>query len=265
MSALPLPLSPASGPRQEPASSSNSDGSSGSTKQALEALLRLRKLHKDAPPLRGEDRRLHPLRTGSPVLDELLAGGFPRGQLSELQGPASSGRTGVVLALIAQLTHRGSLAAYVDPLDRLDPASAAASGVDLTRLLWLRGPRGVGEEPPAKALTDASAATATLAGSGLFELVVFDVAGARGALRSLPASTWLRLQKLVEGTPTALLLIGDGSLACGPGGVSLALAPQPPLWSDPPGPARLLRALRAQARVGRHRPRTAAIALAAVA
>jgi hypothetical protein len=240
-------------------------GANACTKQALEALLRQRKLHKDAPPLRGEDRRLHPLRTGSPAIDELLAGGFPRGQLSELQGPASSGRTGVALAILARLTCRGSLAAYVDPLDRLDPASAAASGIDLARLLWLRGPRGTSEEPPAKAFAAASAATATLAGSGLFELVVLDVAGARGALRSLPAITWLRLQKLVEGTPTALLLIGDGPIACGPGGLSLALEPQPPLWSDPPGPARLLRALRTNARVGRHRSRTAAIALAAVA
>jgi RecA/RadA recombinase len=128
-------------------------------KRALEDLLRARRLQADAPPLRGEDRRLRPLSTAIDAVDALLGGGFPRGALSEIHGPASSGRTGVLLALLARTTRGGALGALVDPLDRLDPASAAAAGTDLERLLWLRGPRSATGEP--QALVDATAAAAT--------------------------------------------------------------------------------------------------------
>ena len=156
----------------------------GERKRALEDLLKARRLQADEPPLRGEDYRLRPLATGVAALDAILAGGFPRGEQSEIHGPPSSGRTGVLLALLAHTTRAGALAALVDPLDRLDPGSAAAAGVDLERLLWLRGPRGGGEEPQAKALGAATAAVATLVGSGLFDAVALDLAGADGARRS---------------------------------------------------------------------------------
>ncbi len=234
-----------------------------STKDTLEQLLRAHRLQREAPPLRGEDRRLQPLAAGIAEIDTLLGGGFPRGQLSELHGPTSSGRTGILLALVARVTRSG-LVALVDPLDRLDPVSAAASGVDLTRLLWLRGPRSAGEEPSAKALAAAAAAVATLAGSGLFELVVLDLAGSERAHLCLPQATWLRLQRLVEGTPTGLVIVADGHVACSPGGIALTLEAAQPLWS-PPGPARLLRALVARGRAGRHGLRSGEIALSAVA
>ncbi len=237
----------------------------GSRKRALEDLLRARKLQREAPPLRGEDRRLCPLGTGIPCVDALLAGGFPRGQLSELHGPVSSGRTGLLLALVAGVTRGSGLVGLVDPLDRLDPVSAAAAGVELTRLLWLRGPRVVEEEPSRKGLVEATAAVATLAGSGLFELVVLDLAGAGRALHGLPTTTWLRLHRLVEETPTALVVVGDGHVARSPGGASLALEPLGPRWSGTHGPARLLDALATRARAGRQGSRAAEILLSAVA
>ena len=233
-------------------------------KRALEELLKVRRLHADDPPLRGEDYRQRPLSTGIAALDALLSGGFPRGEQSEIHGPASSGRTGVLLALVAHTTGTGALAALVDPLDRLDPASAAAAGVDLERLLWLRGPRGEGEEPQAKALAAATAATASLAGSGLFDLVALDLAGADHARRRLPSTTWLRLQRLVENAKTVLVLVADGHVACSPGGRALALEPLGLRFTGPPGPARLLTALAARARGGRHGLRTAELAFAAV-
>ena len=123
----------------------------GERKRALEALLRARRLQRDAPPLRGEDRRLRPLRHGHPGARRAHRRRLPRGQLSQVHGPASSGRTGVlVVAPRRRSRRRGALAALVDPLDRFDPASAAAAGVDLARLLWLRGPRGDSEEPSAR-------------------------------------------------------------------------------------------------------------------
>ena len=232
-------------------------------KRALEELLRARRLQAEAPPLRGESRRL-PLATGIAEVDALVGGGFPRGALSEVHGPASSGRTGVLLGLLARATRRGALAALVDPLDRLDPASSAAVGVDLARLLWLRGPRVAPEELSANALAEATAAVATLAPSGLFDVVALDLAGAGRERRRLPAATWLRLQRLVEDTTTAVVLVAEEHVACGPGGATIALEPAAPRWSGPPGPARHLGALAARARAGRHGLRGADFALAAV-
>lgn len=232
-------------------------------KRALEDLLRQRRLQQDAPPLRGEDRRLRPLATGLAEVDGLLDGGFARGALSEIRGPGSSGRTGVLLGLLARTTGRGGLAALVDPLDRFDPSSAGTAGVDLSRVLWVRGPRVAPEEPSAKALADATAAVATLTSSGLFDVVALDLAGAARERRRLPATTWLRLQRLVEDTTTALVLVAEEHVACGPGGAGLALEPVGPRWSGPPGPARLLEALAARARAGRLGLRSADFALGA--
>jgi recombination protein RecA len=71
-------------------------------------------------------------------LDAVLGGGFPRGSLVELCGPASSGRTSLVFSLLAQATERQEACAFVDVSDSLDPVSLAAAGVELPRLLWIR-------------------------------------------------------------------------------------------------------------------------------
>jgi hypothetical protein len=67
-----------------------------------------------------------------------LTGGLPRGCLTEVCGPASSGRTALLLAALAAATRRGEFCAVVDASDALDPQSVAAAGVDLERLLWVR-------------------------------------------------------------------------------------------------------------------------------
>jgi len=223
-------------------------------KAALEDLLRARRLQAEVPPLRGEDRRLSPLATGLAAVDGLLAGGFPRGEVSELHGPASSGRTGIALALVARSSRAGALSAWLDPADRLDPASAASAGVDLTRLLWMRG----APDAPARALTSALQALGALLGSGLFEAVVLDLAGVPATdVRQLPPATWIRAQRMLGETLTALVLLAVTHTAKSPGGVSLALGPAAASWSGRPGPGRLLRGLAGEARAGRPAPRAA--------
>src|SRR5258707_15609218 len=76
--------------------------------------------------------------SGVTELDAVLGGGFPRGSLVELCGPASSGRTSLALSLLAQATERQEACAFVDVSDSLDPVSLAAAGVELPRLLWVR-------------------------------------------------------------------------------------------------------------------------------
>ena len=76
--------------------------------------------------------------TGIGALDEALDGGFPVGAITELIGPECSGRTSVALAFVAGMTQAGKVCAWLDVSNALDPASAAAAGVDLRRLLWVR-------------------------------------------------------------------------------------------------------------------------------
>ncbi|MGB8064152.1 MAG: hypothetical protein WCF26_19850 [Candidatus Sulfotelmatobacter sp.] len=75
--------------------------------------------------------------SGIPDLDA-LTGGLPRGCLTEICGPASSGRTTVLLAALAAAIRRGEYCALIDASDALDPHSVEAAGVDLDRLLWVR-------------------------------------------------------------------------------------------------------------------------------
>lgn len=63
---------------------------------------------------------------------------MPLGAISELAGPECSGRTSLALSFLARMTKEGRVCAWIDVLDALDPASAAAAGVDLERLLWVR-------------------------------------------------------------------------------------------------------------------------------
>jgi len=76
--------------------------------------------------------------TGIDALDEVVRGGLPVGALTELVGPECSGRTSVALKFVAGLTQAGRVCAWIDVSNALDPASAAAAGVDLERLLWVR-------------------------------------------------------------------------------------------------------------------------------
>lgn len=166
--------------------------------------------------------------TGVPELDAHLAGGWPKGHLSDITGPASSGRTSVVLATMAAVTQQGGVVALVDVSDRFDPASAAAAGVDLDRLLWVRGPRisssltthAVGELAVQRGLR----AFDLIVRAGGFAVVAMDVADVPSRhLRTLPAATWFRLGHVLEGRDTVGLLMGSQPLGRSPGGVSLSL------------------------------------------
>lgn len=68
----------------------------------------------------------------------MLDGGFPIGAITEMTGPETSGRTAVALSFLRHLTNAGRACAWVDVSDSLSPESAAAVGVDLARLLWVR-------------------------------------------------------------------------------------------------------------------------------
>jgi recombination protein RecA len=168
--------------------------------------------------------------TGLPLLDARLGGGLPRGHLSEIVGPRASGRTSLLLQIIATATRRGELVAMVDALDMLDVASAAAAGADLARLLWIRGhvvtSPGLCRDLNQRAMEQAVKALGLVLQAGNFGVVVFDVGDAPpDAVRRLPFTTWLRLQRMVEGTQTICVLAGNDPMSRSSAGLSIKLQP----------------------------------------
>lgn len=76
------------------------------------------------------------ISTGSISVDYALGiGGFPRGRISEIYGPESSGKTTVALQAVAEAQRNGGVAAFVDVEHALDPIYAARLGVDVDNLL----------------------------------------------------------------------------------------------------------------------------------
>jgi hypothetical protein len=141
---------------------------------------------------------------------DALTGGLPRGCLTEICGPASSGRTTLLLAALAAATGRGECSVLVDASDSLDPQSAAAAGVDLDRLLWVR----CGENSPEKSLEQLLRATDLLLESGGFGLIALDLGDLpEQAARRIPLTTWFRFRRAVEHTPTVLLAVERQSIA----------------------------------------------------
>ena len=221
----------------------------------LESLLRSRRLDRTLTPVDGQPS-YDVAATGITGLDASLGGGFPRGQISELVGPRSSGRTSLMLRMLAAATARGELVALIDVLDMLDVESAAARGVDLARLLWIRGLAvinpGMCRDLNQRAIEQTIRALALVLQAGNFGLVVFDAAEAPpGALRRLPFTTWLRLQRIVAGSTTVCLLVGTETMGRSSAGLTVRVGRSGIRFSR-----RLFGGLDVEARIARARLRT---------
>ncbi len=176
------------------------------------------------------------------VIDDLLDGGLPRGRVSELVGPQSSGKTSLLVAFLAAATRRSEVTAYVDLADSLSPASFATAGVDLERLLWVRP----------SSLKDAVRCAEIILQAGGFAAVALDLNarssqsvdqssperpnGERSRRKTLSAALWPRLARAAERSHAALIVLASqrltGSIA------TLGLETQArPLWGFTPSPA----------------------------
>src|SRR6266496_1480901 len=131
---------------------------------------------------------------------DAATGGLPRGCLTEIYGPASSGRTSLLLSILAEATAREEVCALVDAEDAFDPASAAESGVRLARLLWVRCGGGCHERAE-----QALKATDLLIQGGGFGVVAMDLGDTPvESARRISLTSWFRLRRAAENTPTVL-------------------------------------------------------------
>ena len=140
------------------------------------------------------------LSTGIDEIDA-LTGGMPRGGISEIFGPASSGRTSLMFSMLAHATTHEETCALVDTNDVFAPAAAVAAGIDFDRLLWIRC---------AGNLEHAFKATDLLLHAGGFGLVILDLGDVAGKeARRIITSWWYRFRRTVEDRPTVLTVISE--------------------------------------------------------
>jgi hypothetical protein len=192
--------------------------------------------------------------TGITEVDRLLNGGLPVGAISEITGPVSSGRTSLSLAFLAARTQEDRVCAWVDAHDAFDAESAAANGVALRQLLWVRcqrrSPGSAAQRqasidrppnpgPEANAFTrpnssrldyahldQALRATDLLLQAGGFASIVLDLgstAPEQGA--KIPLATWFRFRQAADRTRCSLLVLAQKPLAQSSAAMVLACAP----------------------------------------
>ncbi|MBV9479796.1 MAG: hypothetical protein JO249_03455 [Acidobacteria bacterium] len=192
--------------------------------------------------------------TGIPQLDALI-GGLPRGCLTEIYGMPSSGRTSILLSAMAAATCRQEACALVDVSNAFNPHSAAAAGMDLGQLLWVRcnettkkNPadlpadfaqgRGTGRlqsrvtdkiqlKSDMARMAQALKVADLLVQSGGFGFIAIDLGDQhQSTSRRTPLASWFRFRRAVENTPTVLLVISQAPCARSCASLVLRLACQ---------------------------------------
>jgi hypothetical protein len=167
--------------------------------------------------------------TGIAEVDSVLGGGVPRASITEIVGTASTGKTSFALSTVATITQSGATCAWVDVSDALSPESAAAAGIVLKRLLWLRmssdRKQPVADKPWSR-LEQALTATDLLLQAGGFAAIVLDMSDVlpKHAMR-IPLQHWYRFRLAAEQARTALMLLTQ--TPCANSCAALALRSEP--------------------------------------
>jgi hypothetical protein len=136
---------------------------------------------------------------------------------------------------LAEVTAREEVCALIDTSGAFDPATAAYAGVRLDRLLWIRCG---GDAERALKVAD------LVIQAGGFGLVLFDLGDTPlGSARRISLTSWFRLRRAVENTPTAIVVIAREPLAKTCAALVLEMRRGTPAWSG-----KLMRGMEAAAR-----------------
>ena len=176
--------------------------------------------------------------TGIDAVDRLLDGGIPVGAICELIGPASSGRTSLALAYLARRTEQELVCAWIDACDAFDPESAAAAGVTLHQLLWVRcsdsnqknrsemREQKLARNKPWTRLDQALRATDLLLQAAGFAVIILDLGDFLPEhVRRIPLATWFRFRQAAERTRSSLVVLAHTPCAQSSPAVVLHCAP----------------------------------------
>jgi recombination protein RecA len=179
-----------------------------------------------ASPFEYRDRRVvETAPAGVPEIDR-LTGGLPRGGLTEICGPPSSGRTSVLVAAMAARTEAAEVCALVDARDAFDPQSAAEAGVRLGQLLWVR----------CRNVDQALRTADLLIQGGGFGLIALDLGDTPARVaRAIPLLVWFRMRRAVEHTPTILVALEQESNAKTCASLVLRLSAREARWAETSG------------------------------
>jgi recombination protein RecA len=177
-------------------------------------------------PFGYRDRKsVETVLTGIPEIDA-LAGGFPRGALTEICGSPCSGRTTVLLSALASRTAEAEVCALIDARDSFDPRSAEAAGVELQRLLWVR----------CRNIDQSLRAADLLIQGGGFGFIALDLSDvAPETVRQVPLNAWFRFRRAVEDTSTVLLVLEQESNAKTCASLVLRMSMKAAKWSGMAG------------------------------
>src|SRR5215831_13863762 len=201
---------------------SATDGCALSRLRSVRARLESALGERISSPFTDLDRRVfESVPTGIASLDA-LTGGLPRGAITEIFGPTSSGRTSTMVSILAEAIARDEVCALVDGNDAFDPKSAASAGVELNRLLWVRCHK----------LDQVLKSTDLLLQGGGFGRVVMDLTDLPlSHMRSIPLASWFRFQRTIEKTPTVLLVVSPESVVQSAAALVLRMEMRATEWS----------------------------------
>ena len=161
------------------------------------------------------------LPTGVVEIDKAL-GGFPRGAITEIHGAQSSGRTSLLLSALSAATSREETCALIDCDNTFDLSSAAEAGIDFKRLLWVRCQNN---------LERAFKAADLVSHAGGFGFVVLNLCDVPAkAVRRIVSSWWFRFRRVIENTPTVLIVLTPAATVRSCASLALELKNKRAVW-----------------------------------
>jgi recombination protein RecA len=171
-----------------------------------------------------ERRQGEVISTGIQEIDSLTSGGLPRGAITEIYGPASSGRTSFMLSALSHATNHDEVCALVDTSNAFAPQTASDAAINCDRLLWVRCDHN---------LEHAFKAADLLLQGGGFGLVALDLGDVpANSAKRIISSWWYRFRRTLELTPTSLVVIAEASCVRSCAALALELRNETCLWSS---------------------------------
>lgn len=163
------------------------------------------------------------ISSGIPEIDS-STGGLPRGAMTEIFGPASSGRTSFMLSALSHASNHDEVCALVDTSNAFAPQAATQAGINCDRLLWIRCDNN---------LEHAFKATDLLLQGGGFGLVILDLGDVpANSAKRIISSWWYRFRRTLEPTSTSLVVIAEASCVKSCAALALELRNETCLWSS---------------------------------